>query len=289
MQEVLSRNRFLMVLSLVIFVAVAAGCAQVAAPSPTAAPAKSAPASSTAPTAQPSTAKSSTPAAKAPTEIKVGVLYPLTGGAAPAGLEGKYGAELAAEIANSTYDLNLPLAKTEGLPNLSGAKVTLVFSDHQGSPEKGQSETERLITQEKVAALMGAYHSSVTQTAGQTAERLGVPILNAESSSPALTEKGFKYFFRTTAPGPWFVSNLFDLVDDVKKQKGATVKTVGIVNENTLYGSDFNKAVKETARIAGLRDRSGFIVSGKHDGSYQRGAAVEGCQPGYRPSGILHV
>ena len=36
-------------------------------------------------------------------------------------------------------------------------------------------------------ALSGCYFSSVTATASQTAERYGVPFLNGESSSPALT------------------------------------------------------------------------------------------------------
>ncbi|HEX7972656.1 MAG TPA: RNA polymerase sigma factor RpoD, partial [Thiobacillus sp.] len=84
-------------------------------------------------------------------EDKIGVLLPLSGGSASTGLDLKYANELAAEIVNNKYDLNLPLAKTEGLPNLGGAKVTLVFADHQGTPEKGQSEAERLVTQAKVA------------------------------------------------------------------------------------------------------------------------------------------
>src|SRR6266436_6131133 len=88
-----------------------------------------------------------------PKEVVIGVLYPTTGPTAQAGIDSKVAAELAVEIVNGKHDLDLPLARTEGLPNLGGAKARLVVVDHQGKPELGQSEAERLITQEKVVAL----------------------------------------------------------------------------------------------------------------------------------------
>ena len=53
-------------------------------------------------------------------------------------------AELAAEIVNGKHDLDLPLARTEGLPGLGGASCAW-GSGHQGKPELGQTEAERLI------------------------------------------------------------------------------------------------------------------------------------------------
>ena len=50
--------------------------------------------------------------ARAEKEIKIGVLYPLTGGAAAAGRELRAGAELAAEIANTAMaDINMTMAE----------------------------------------------------------------------------------------------------------------------------------------------------------------------------------
>ena len=108
--------------------------------------------------------------------IKVGAVYPLTGNIASTGLDCKRGAELAVDIINGKYDLNLPLAKTEGLPNLGGAKIELVFADTKGDPKNGMSEAERLVSQEKVVAMIGAYQSSVTKTASQATERLKIPV-----------------------------------------------------------------------------------------------------------------
>ena len=76
-------------------------------------------------------------------EIKIGVIYPLTGPAASTGQVLLEGAKLAADIVNGKYNLNMPLAKTEGLPNLKGAKIKIIFADHQGNPQVGASEAER--------------------------------------------------------------------------------------------------------------------------------------------------
>src|SRR3989304_1158977 len=113
---------------------------------------------------------------------------------AQVGIDSVNAVKMAVEIINSGGSpLNLPLGKTAGLPGLGGAKIRLVIVDHQGKPDVGQAEAERLITQEKVHALFGAYFSSVTATASQVAARYGVPSTTAESSAPGLTERGFKW------------------------------------------------------------------------------------------------
>ncbi len=176
--------------------------------------------------------------AAAQEEVRIGVIYPLTGAAASTGLELKNAAQLAADLVNGTdKSLGLPLAGAGGLPNLKGAKLKLVFADHQGNPQVGATEAERLITQEKVAALDGCYFSSVTATASQTAERYGIPFVNGESSSPGLTQRGFKWFFRTTPHDELFVRNAFEFLKDLEKRSGHKVKRIALLAENTEFGT----------------------------------------------------
>ncbi len=192
--------------------------------------------------------------AAAEEEVRIGVLYPLTGSAASTGLELKNAAQLAADIVNTpTEGLALPLAAGAGLPHLRGAKVKLVFADHQGNPQVGASEAERLITQEKVVALMGCYFSAVTATASQVAERHGVPFLNADSTSSTLTQRGFQWFFRTTPHDELFVRNFFAFLKDVEKKKGVTVTTLALFNENTLWGSETTKLEEKLAGEQGYK------------------------------------
>lgn len=188
------------------------------------------------------------PPALAQEEIRIGVIYPLTGAAASTGLELKNALELAADLINNgTKGLNLPLTTTGGLPNLKGAKIKLIFGDHQGNPQTGATEAERLISQEKVVALVGCYFSNVTNTASQVAERNGIPFMSPESSSATLTQRGFKWFFRTTPHDDLFVANFFEFLKDVEKKKNISVKRITLFNENTLFGTETTKIEEKLA------------------------------------------
>jgi branched-chain amino acid transport system substrate-binding protein len=185
-----------------------------------------------------------------PKEIVLGAVYPLSGSQAPTGLDLKNGIDLAVELINTgNKDFDLPLVKDGGgLRNLGGAKLRILFGDSQADPQKGQAETERLISSEKVTAMLGAYNSAVTATASQAAERLQVPFVNPESSSPTLVTRGFKWFFRSTPDDSMFAENFFQFLDDVAKRSPDKVtKKVSILHTDDLFGSDVNKFARQFA------------------------------------------
>jgi branched-chain amino acid transport system substrate-binding protein len=186
------------------------------------------------------------PGSGAAAPVKIGVLMPLSGNAGAAGQASKAAIEVGAQIVNDAHPemSNLPLAATAGLPKLGGAKIELVVADHQGDPSLGQSEALRLITQEHVAALLGAYQSSVTFAATTVAERNGIPWLCGDSSSPNITGRGFKWVFRTTPIGPDFAAAYSGFLKDLAAM-GHPVKTVAIVNENTEYGTSVGGGIHE--------------------------------------------
>ena len=113
-------------------------------------------------------------------EVLIGVIYPFSGASAQHGIDAQKAYETAAEIINNSYDFDLPMAKDAGLPGLGGAKIKLVFADHQSDPQKGRAETERLITQDKVCAVIGTYQSAVAVTVSQICERYQIPFISAE-------------------------------------------------------------------------------------------------------------
>src|SRR2546428_8866632 len=183
-----------------------------------------------------------------PKETGSGLIYPRSGPAAQAGTEDRPVFEIAADIANGAAELPFPFyQKLKGMPGLKGAKVRLIFADHKGKPEVGQAEAERLITQEKVAALICCWHSNVTAVASQVAERHGVPFLNAESSSPTLTARGFKWFFRTSPHDGHFTQVMFDFFREFQARKGVKLRTLGLTHEDTTFGTDSAKVDKELA------------------------------------------
>lgn len=170
--------------------------------------------------------------------IKIGAIFPLSGNAASAGVHAKAAIETAMDIINGAHPElgNFPLAKNAGLAGLGGAKVDVVFADNQGSPATGQNQALRLITEEKVVALTGAYQSGITLTASAISEKYGIPFLNGESVAANLTERGFKWFFRTTPVASDFAKLYFDFLKDMKAA-GAKTDSVALVHDNTEYGT----------------------------------------------------
>ncbi|MDR2076927.1 MAG: ABC transporter substrate-binding protein [Desulfovibrio sp.] len=173
-----------------------------------------------------------------PTEVLIGGVYPLSGPTAPAGKDQREGIEMALDIINGSYDLPLPFAKSQGIPNLGNARLRYIFSDHQGQPEKAFSETERLISVEKVSAIQGAYQSSCAATASQASERLLVPFIADTGTSTTLHRRGFKYFFRIAPHEGQYAENFFNYIKEIDTQRGKRTASVGLVWENTLYGRD---------------------------------------------------
>jgi branched-chain amino acid transport system substrate-binding protein len=114
----------------------------------------------------------------------------------------------------------------------------------------------RLISQDRVAAMVGSYQSSCTLTSSQVAERYGIPFVAGEASAPSLTQRGFKWFFRTTPIGTDFGHAYAEFLSGLKG-KGTRIETVAMVNENTEYGTSTGdaiiKAIKEKNLSVDLR------------------------------------
>jgi len=191
--------------------------------------------------------------AQQPKVIKLGAVYPLTGNIASTGLDNKSGVDLAVDIINGNVKLDLPLAGAGGLPNLGGAKLQIVYADSKGDPRNGMAEAERLVTSEHVVAMMGTYQSAVTKTASQATERLHIPFVCSDSSSPTLTERGFKYFYRVSPHDDTMAKDPFVFLKDLEKKTGQKVQTVALLYENTEFGSQAGKAYKKYAEEFGYK------------------------------------
>jgi branched-chain amino acid transport system substrate-binding protein len=145
----------------------------------------------------------------------------------------------------------LPIAKGGGLPGLGGAKIQLIFADNQGTPAAGQNQALRLISEEKVAALIGAYQSGITLTASAIAERHGMPFVNAESVAANLTERGFKWFFRVTPVAIDFARAYSTFLKE-QKAAGQKVGSIAVVHENTEYGNSVASVIADQFGKDGL-------------------------------------
>lgn len=154
-------------------------------------------------------------------EVRIGVLLPLSGPAEPTGRKLKYAVEVAEEIIREEH------------PEL---EIRFIYADHRANPEAARTEAERLIKEEKVRAIIGAYHSSATKTASQVAEEHGIPFLAGSSSSASLTARGYKYFSRIAPDDDMETEFFFEYIKYLNEFFHAGIKTIGVVYIDNEYG-----------------------------------------------------
>ena len=116
-------------------------------------------------------------------DILVGFYGSLTGDGASFGLSSKEGAELAVEEVNAAGGL------------LGGRRIRLLVEDDQSRPEEASNAVTKLITQDKVIAVIGEVASRRTLAAAPVAQKYQIPMITPASTNERVTEVG-DYIFR---------------------------------------------------------------------------------------------
>lgn len=77
---------------------------------------------------------------------------------------------------------------------IKGKKVKLITEDNQGKNEETAKVVNRLITQDKIVALIGEVASSRSLIAAPIAQKNGIPMVTPSSTNPEVTQKGDNIF-----------------------------------------------------------------------------------------------
>lgn len=173
--------------------------------------------------------------------IKIGSLHPLSGGLALEGQEMRDAVKLAIEERN----------EAGGIASLGGAKIELVEADHEGTPEKGVSEVQKL-SREGVLGIIGAYSSGVALPATQEAERSKIPFIIDIGSADEITERGFKYTFRLQPAASTFSLDFLDILTELNENSSEKLTKVVLVHEDSIFGSSIADAIKKGASDFGI-------------------------------------
>src|SRR5215467_8666363 len=97
--------------------------------------------------------------------VNIGVIQPLSGANAQFGINCRNGIEFVADAINAAG----------GIKALGGAKINLVVSDATSNPTIASTAAQRLITQNKVTAILGAFASSLTLAISEVTARADIP------------------------------------------------------------------------------------------------------------------
>jgi branched-chain amino acid transport system substrate-binding protein len=172
--------------------------------------------------------------AGAQTPIKIGASMSVTGTYAKPGSYQKEG-----------YDVCIDELNAKG--GLLGRKVELVIYDDQSQPATAVKLYEKLITEDKVDAVMGPYSSAVSEAVANVTEKYKKVMVAPLAATTSIFKKGRKYIFMVITPAENYLDGLIDMA----AKRG--LKTVAIINEDTLFPKASAAGTAEAAKKRGMQ------------------------------------
>lgn len=121
--------------------------------------------------------------------IRIGVYTSLTGATATFGISSDRGIRMAIEEANAAGGLN-------------GKQFQVIVEDDQGKAEESATVTNKLITLDKVCAVLGQITSSNSLAAAPICQQNRIPMVSPASTNPKVTQTG-DYIFRVCFIDPF--------------------------------------------------------------------------------------
>ena len=167
-------------------------------------------------------------------DVKIGVAGPMTGANAAFGEQYMKGAQAAADAINASGGVN-------------GEKIVLVKGDDACEPKQAVAVANRLVDQDKVAAVVGHFCSSSTIPASEVYDEAGVIAITPGSTNPQVTERGLSAMFRMCGRDDQQGIVAADYIVDVLKGK-----KVVVLHDKDTYGQGLADATKAQLEKRGV-------------------------------------
>jgi branched-chain amino acid transport system substrate-binding protein len=147
-------------------------------------------------------------------DIVVGMYGSLTGDGASFGQSSREGTELAVDEINNAGGL------------LGGRKIKLLVEDDQSKPEEASNAVTKLVTQDKVVAVLGEVASRRSLAAAPVCQKYMIPMITPSSTNERVTQVG-DYIFRVCFIDPFQGEVLAKFAyNDLKARKVAILKDI---------------------------------------------------------------
>lgn len=172
--------------------------------------------------------------------IKVGGIFPLSGGVAVYGIGCQDGVEMAIEEINAAGGIN-------------GKQVVLISEDDEGNPEKTVNAYKKLTTKDGVKVIIGSLTSGCTAAITSLAQAQGVVMIAPAATMESITDAGDYVFracfidpFQGTVGGKFASENLgksnaavlYDIGNDYSVGLYENFKTAFEANGGTLVAAE---------------------------------------------------
>jgi len=181
------------------------------------------------------------PSSAQPAAINIGVVVPLSGANAQFGINCRNGIELVADGINAAG----------GIKALGGAKINLVVSDATSNPATASAAAQRLITQNELTAILGAFASSLTLVISEVTARADIPFLT-QAFADEITGRGLDSVFKVTATATVIGRAQVNYTLAIAEAAGSKIEKIAIMYEDTAYGIAQSRGLRRAAKDANI-------------------------------------
>jgi len=180
-----------------------------------------------------------------PPSTLIGVYLPMTGAAASYGQSTWEGIKAANEM----------------MPQVSGRDVRLFLADTKSDKKEAANAVDRLITKDKVMAIIGEAFSSFSIAGGPVGEKNEIPMVTPTATNPVVTQ-GKKYYFRVCFTDP-FQGEIAALLATMNLRAKTAVTIVDVTHEYCVgLGNYF---VSSFTKLGGKVLHTNYIKTGDTD------------------------
>ncbi len=167
--------------------------------------------------------------------VKIGVITPLTGSQAAFGNAHKNG-----------YQIALDQINAKG--GVLGKKLELDVYDDQSKPDQAVQGVSKLVDQDHVSMLLGAYSSENTKAILGPVNSHQIPLLIPTATADNVMDTKSPWIFRICAGANDYAKATIDFL-----KNNGNPKTIAIVYENTNFGQSNKNAMQSAAQAAGIK------------------------------------
>ena len=155
------------------------------------------------------------------------------------------------------YDLAVKRINEMGGVKVGGKsyKLKVLYYDDESTPARGAQLAERLISQDGVQFVLGAYSSGLTKAIAPVTEKYKVPHVEGNGAARELFTQGYRYLFAVLSTSDYYLRDAVNLAAEVAKKNGRDPKSLKIAMafENDPFSLDVREGIVEDAKRHGMQ------------------------------------
>jgi branched-chain amino acid transport system substrate-binding protein len=173
------------------------------------------------------------PLAEAQPPIRIGMSLSQTGPLAGPGQNHLRGRQLCVKHANDKG-------------GVLGRRIELYVEDDQSKAPAAAAIYEKLITHDKVDAILGPYSSDLVEAVADVSEKHKMPMVLPSGTATSIFKKGRRFVFMVSSPSEVYLEGFIDMA----AKRG--LKTVALIHDGTLFPKAAAHGALDLAKKRGL-------------------------------------